>query len=185
MSGVKTFSNETSERYALALYQLANEKLEVDDLERNVVTLLEICKKNLEFVNFLKNPTNQIDTQKKVFKEISKITSFGKTFDNFIQLVIAKRRIFFLEKILKRFIKLCSTKKGIIDAMLTSSKDLSRDEQTQINKEISQAINSNVDFKFKVDKTLISGVKIQVGSLLIDTSIKNKLKRIKQSMIEN
>ena len=57
MSGVKTFSNETSERYALALYQLANEKLEVDDLERNVVTLLEICKKNLEFVNFLKNPT--------------------------------------------------------------------------------------------------------------------------------
>ena len=69
--------------------------------------------------------------------------------------------------------------------MLTSSKDLSRDEQTQINKEISQAINSNVDFKFKVDKTLISGVKIQVGSLLIDTSIRNKLKRIKQSMIEN
>ena len=74
---------------------------------------------------------------------------------------------------------MCSTKKGIIDAMLTSSKDLSRDEQTQINKEISQAINSNVDFKFKVDKTLISGVKIQVGSLLIDTSIRNKLKRIK------
>ena len=72
MSGVKTFSNETSERYALALYQLANEKLEVDDLERNVVTLLEICKKNLEFVNFLKNPLIR-SILKKVFKEISKL----------------------------------------------------------------------------------------------------------------
>jgi F0F1-type ATP synthase delta subunit len=42
-----------------------------------------------------------------------------------------------------------------------------------------------VNFSFKTDKDLISGVKIQVGSLLIDTSFSNKLKRIKQSMIEN
>ena len=37
---------------------------------------------------------------------------------------------------------------------------------------------------FKTDKKLISGIKIQVGSLLIDTSVSNKLKKIKQSMIE-
>ena len=46
-------------------------------------------------------------------------------------------------------------------------------------------IKSNVDFTYKTDKSLISGIKIQVGSLLIDTSVSNKLKRIKQSMIEN
>ena len=53
------------------------------------------------------------------------------------------------------------------------------------NEEISNAIKSNVDFTYKIDKNLVSGIKIQVGSLLIDTSVSNKLKRIKQSMIEN
>ena len=54
-----------------------------------------------------------------------------------------------------------------------------------INLEISKSINAVVDFTYKTDKSLISGLRVQVGSLLIDTSISNKLKRIKQSMIEN
>ena len=52
-------------------------------------------------------------------------------------------------------------------------------------KEISKAIKSKIEFTFKTDKSLISGIKIQVGSLLIDTSVSNKLKRIKQLIIEN
>ena len=54
-----------------------------------------------------------------------------------------------------------------------------------ISQEISKAIKSNINFSFKIDKSLISGTKIQVGSLLIDTSVSNKLKRLKQSMIES
>ena len=55
----------------------------------------------------------------------------------------------------------------------------------KINDEISKAIKANIEFNYKIDKSLISGLKIQLGSLLIDTSVSNKLKRIKQSMIEN
>ena len=185
MSGVKTFSSETSERYALALFELANENSEIDDIEKNVSLLLEICNKNLDFINFLKNPTNQLEVQSKVFSEISKIMKLKKTLSNFLQLIINKRRIYFLDKILERFIKLSSIKKGKLDAILITSKDLSQNEKSNINQEISQAIKSTINFTFKTDKSLISGVKIQVGSLLIDTSVSNKLKRIKQSMIEN
>ena len=52
-------------------------------------------------------------------------------------------------------------------------------------KKFQRLLKSKIDFTYKTDKSLISGVKIQVGSLLIDTSVSNKLKRIKQSMIEN
>ena len=79
---------------------------------------------------------------------------------------------------------LCSKKRGQINATLISSKDLSQEEKN-INLEISKSINAVVDFTYKTDKSLISGLRVQVGSLLIDTSISNKLKRIKQSMIEN
>ena len=185
MSGVKTFSNETSERYALALFELANENSEVEVVEKNIILLSEILNQNLEFANFLKNPTHKLEIQSKVFAEICKIMSLNKTLNNFLQLIINKRRIYFLDKILKKFIKLSSRSKGKIDAILVSSKELSQEERDNISKEISKAIKSNIDFVFKTDKSLISGTKIQVGSLLIDTSVSNKLKRLKQSMIES
>ncbi len=185
MSGIKTFSNETSERYALALFELANENSEVEVIEKNILFLLETCKNNLDLMNFLKNPTYQQDVQSKIFEKMSKIMGFNKTLNNFLQLIINKRRIYFLDRILEKFIKLSSKRKGKIEAILITSKDLSQEEKNDINLEISKAIKSKVDFTYKIDKSLISGVKIQVGSLLIDTSVSNKLKRIKQSMVEN
>ena len=185
LSGVKTFSNETSERYALALFELANENSEVEVIEKNIILILEVFNQNLEFVNFLKNPTHKLEVQSKVFAEICKVMNLSKTFNNFLQLTIKKRRIYFIDKILKKFIKLSSRSKGKIDATLVSSKNLSQEERDNISQEISKAIKSNIDFAFKTDKSLISGTKIQVGSLLIDTSVSNKLKRLKQSMIEN
>ncbi len=185
MSGIKTFSNETSERYALALLELATENSEAEEIERHIIFLLETFKSNLDFNSFLKNPTNQIDIQRKVFAEISKIMKLNKTLSNFLQLIINKRRIYFLDRILDKFLKLCSKKKGKIDALLISSKELTQDEKNNINQEISKVLKSNINFIYKTDKSLISGVKIQVGSLLIDTSVSNKLKKIKQLMIEN
>ena len=184
MSGIKTFSNEASERYALALFELSSEKSETNEIENNALLILEVCNKNPEFINFLKDPTYQLEVQSEIFTELSKIMKINKTLRNFLQLIIQKRRIYFLDKILKNFIKLSSKRKGNIDAILVSSKDLSQEQKNKINQEISKAIKSNVDFTYKTDKNLISGVKIQIGSLLIDTSVSNKLKRIKQSMIE-
>ena len=182
---MKTFSNETSERYALALFELANENSEIDEIEKSVSQLLEICKKNSDFLNFLKNPTHQIEVQVKIFDEIFKIMSLKKTFKDFLRLIIIKRRIYFLDKILDKFIRLSSKKKGKVEAIFISSKNLSLDERNSVSQEISKAVNSNINFTFIIDKSLISGTKVQVGSLLIDTSVSNKLKRIKQSMIES
>ena len=100
MSGIKTFSNETSERYALALFELASENSEIENIENKVFLLLKLCKDNSDFNNFLKNPTNQIQIQIKVFEEISKIMEFNKTLSNFIQLIINKRIL--TKKLLKK-----------------------------------------------------------------------------------
>ena len=93
MSGIKTFSNETSERYALALFELAKENSELEVIEKDITFLLEIYKNNSDFSNFLKNPTNQLELQIKVFTEISKLMKLNKSFSNFLQLIINKRRI--------------------------------------------------------------------------------------------
>jgi ATP synthase, F1 delta subunit len=98
--------------------------------------------------------------------------------------LIVKRRIFFLNQILEKFLKISSRKSGKIEAELTSSKKLSESELSVINTEISKTIGSKVNLSYQVDKSLISGIKLQVGSFLIDSSISNKLKKYKQIMVD-
>ena len=50
MSGIKTFSNETSERYALALFELSNENSEIEDIEKNNHWLLDNLKPMVHYI---------------------------------------------------------------------------------------------------------------------------------------
>ena len=72
-----------------------------------------------------------------------------------------------------------------IKATLISSKELSELEIDKIGKDLSETMGSVLKFEFKVDKELIGGLKLQLGSFMIDTSIKNKLKKYEQAMIES
>ena len=110
---------------------------------------------------------------------------FTKNLKNFFLLLIKKRRIFFVEKILNSFLKLCAKNRGEIKASLISSKQLSSVELESIGKELSSAMGSKIKFDYKVDQNLIGGLKLQLGSFMIDTSIKNKLIKYEQIMIEN
>jgi len=82
-------------------------------------------------------------------------------------------------------LRLCSNKRGEIKASLISSKELSQSELENISKELSSAIGSTVKFDYRVDQDLIGGLKLQLGSYMIDTSIRNKLKKYEQAMLEN
>jgi len=122
LSGIKTFSNETSERYASALFELASENSEIEDVEKNIILLLKTLNNNVDFKNFLKNPTNKLEIQSKVFSEISKVMGLKKTLSNFLQLIINKRRIYFLDKILLRVLKNNSNEMGNIFFKVFNSK---------------------------------------------------------------
>ena len=185
MSTNKSFSTETSERYSRALYELSEESNELKKIEADVKTFQLIYDNNLEIKNFIQNPTYIIETQNKVIDILSEKFSFTKNLKSFFLLLIKKRRIFFVEKILKSFLKLCTKKRGEIKASLVSSKELSSTELENISKELSSSMKSTIKFDYKVDHDLIGGLKLQLGSFMIDTSIKNRLKKYKQGMIEN
>ena len=185
MSTKKSFSTETSERYALALYELASENSEIKNIEKDVNGMLSLYNSSEDIRMFMQNPTKSIDLQIHMINKISELLEFTKTFKNFLSVLIVKRRIFFIGKIIKNFIKLITKKKGILKASLISSKELSKEEIKNISEELSKSIGSNVNFDYKVDKNLIGGLKVQLGSLMIDSSIKNKLKKYEQLMLES
>ena len=185
MSSNKSFSTETSERYSRALFEVAKESGELEKIETDIKNFQLTLNTSLELQNFTQNPTKSINIQNSVIDLISKKLDFSKNTNNFLLLLVKKRRIFFVKKILESFLRLCSKKRGEIKASLISSKELSATELESISKELSLSIGSKIKFDYKVNKDLIGGLKLQLGSFMIDTSIKNKLKKYEQVMLEN
>ena len=71
MSSKKSFSSETANRYALALYELAEENSELPAVEKDINELSAIYNTNKELSNFLKNPIQSQSNQLLVLNKIS------------------------------------------------------------------------------------------------------------------
>ena len=184
MSKDKGFSSTSANRYSLALYELAAEANVLSRIEINVLSIMNLIEKSDDFKNLIKDPTvsqndlcNAID---KIFDHL-KIENLLKNFINFL---IIKRRFFFVEQILNNFIEICSQKRGELKTEIKSAKNLSKDEINKIKDELSKHFTSKIKLNYKYDESLIGGLIVQVGSMMIDTSIKNKLQQIENKMMK-
>ena len=61
---------------------------------------------------------------------------------------------------------------------LVAAKELKSNEINKIKDELSENFSSKIKLNYKYDPSLIGGLIIQVGSVMVDTSIKNKLQQI-------
>ena len=178
------FSITSAERYSLALYELSNESNLLSQIEEQCSSILQLISKSDDFKNLIKDPTTKQDDLLKITNTISENCKFETLFKNFLNFLIQKRRFFFLERILKSFVEICSKKRGQLKAELQSAKELSNDEITKITDELTKNFSSKIKLNYKNDKNLIGGLVLQVGSTMVDTSIKNKLQQIENRMIE-
>ena len=184
MSKNKGFSLTSAERYSLALYELANESSLIKQVEDQSLSILELISSSKDFSNLIKDPTNSQDDLLKVVNNISDNNKFENLLKHFLSFLITKRRFFYVEQILKSFIETCSKKRGELKAELKSAKELSSDEIAKITGELTQNFSSKIRLNYKHDLSLIGGLVVQVGSTMVDTSIKNKLQQIENRMIE-
>ena len=178
------FSITSAERYSLALYELANEKNVLSQVEDQTLSILSLISSSKDFSNLIKDPTNSQEDLLKVLDNISNNNKFENLLKNFLSFLITKRRFFYVEQILKSFIETCSQKRGELKAELKSAKELSSDEISKITDELTKNFSSKIKLNYKHDQSLIGGLVVQVGSTMVDTSIKNKLQQIENRMIE-
>ena len=184
MSKNKGFSITSAERYSLALYELASENNVLSQVEDQSLSILSLISSSKDFSNLIKDPTNNQEDLLKVINGISNNNKFENLLKNFLSFLIIKRRFFYIEQILKSFIETCSKKRGELKAELKSAKELSSDEIFKITDELIKNFNSKIKLNYKHDQSLIGGLVVQVGSAMVDTSIKNKLQQIENRMIE-
>ena len=184
MSSKSTFSNSTSKSYALALYELAKENSESDRIEDGMKSINKLLNESSDFKEMILNPTITKEDKRNIMFTIAEQNNFSTTLKKFLSFVAIKNRLFFLNQIIESFLDLISVSKGELKAKLVSSKKLSAEEQKKIQSELSKGFKSTININYEYDPDLIAGLVIQIGSVMIDTSIKTKLKKLEKNMIE-
>tara|TARA_B100000029_G_C17238016_1_gene837967 strand:- start:9 stop:566 length:558 start_codon:yes stop_codon:yes gene_type:complete len=184
LSDKDNFSVSSNNSYSQALYELAVESDVLNQVESQVLAVIKLISESQDFNNLIKDPTNKKEDQLNIINLISDKFDFNELFKRFLNFLILKRRLFFVEKILNDFLIICTSKRGEVLAKLTVAKELNESEIEKIKKDLTENFGYNVKLKYKYDPNLIGGLIIQIGSVMIDTSIKNKLQQIENKMIE-
>ena len=184
MSKNKGFSETSAGRYSLALYELAVEANMLSEVEVHSESIVNLIISSEGFKSLIKDPTNNKEDQLNVLNKISERYKLNQLLTKFLSFLISKRRFFYVDKILKSFIETCSIKRGELKAELTSAKDLTENEVNSIKEELTKNFSSKIKLNYKHDASLIGGLIVQVGSTMVDTSIKNKLQQLENRMIE-
>ena len=170
--------SKVAEPYAEALLDLAksNDSLKETTNDMNVVS--QFLANSSDLKKFLGNPLITKDAKKNVVKDI-----FGEQIDGstlkFLLLLVDRGRIEVLDSIAQKFLELSYKQDSIEIAKITSSIQLSADQQQSIAEKLKAITGAKqIKLALKVDPQLIGGFTIEIGSKMIDTSIRGQLKQI-------
>jgi len=138
----------------------------------------QILADSSDLKKFLGNPLITKDAKKNTVKDI-----FGEQIDastlKFLWLLVERGRIEVLESIAQRFLELSFKQESIEIAKITSSIQLSSQQQKDISEKLKVLTRAKqIKLALKVDPSLIGGFTIEIGSKMIDTSIRGQLKQI-------
>ncbi len=184
MTNAQNRQSVSVSRYANALFQLAKEAKVIDTVSNDLTSLEVTINSDVEILKFIQNPSIKKSLKVQFFNTVSQKLELSKLTENFIGLIIKKNRVHYILEMIRAFNDLLSELKGIKSANITSAYKLSDEEVSKIKMKLKVKFNSDFNINLLTDSSLIGGLKIQVGSQMIDSSIKNQLNLLKAKMKE-
>ncbi len=102
---------------------------------------------------------------------------------NFLSVVVSHRRVRELTAIQREFELLVDEKLGRVSAEIVSAKELSGQERVQVEYALGQKLGKSIRAEYKVDPSLLGGVRARVASREYDASLQNKLQALRQRLV--
>ena len=171
-----------SGRYATALFELADEEKQLDQVAENLSTIGAMLDESDDLNRLIRSPVISKDDQQKAMQALLEQAGIGDLTRNFIGVVIKNRRLFSLPGMIKGYLALLAQRRGEATAEVVSAKPLSDAQQQAITDSLKQAVGTKVTIDAKVDETLLGGLVVKVGSRMVDTSLKTKLAGLRLAM---
>ena len=171
-----------SDRYASALYDLAAEKKLVDDVLGDLSNLKNILKDNKELSLVVKSPLITSIDKLNIFESLLKKINANELTSTFIKVIEKNKRFSNLASIITQFMNINSQKRGDVLADITSADELNDDQKNNITNQLKSILGDKLSLSFDVDKNIMGGLIVKVGSKMIDTSLANKINKLKIAM---
>ena len=177
-------SVSVSDRYALALYDLTSERNCTDEVIKDLSSFINYNKENKDFLLLLENPVISSDDKYNIILKILEKNDANNILFNFIKVISKNKRFAFFIDIINRFKEINNEKRGNIIADITSAEELSELQKKNLINNLSASLGKKITLNYKVDKSIIGGLIIKVGSRMIDSSLFTKINKLKLAMKE-
>lgn len=172
----------SARRYAQAVFQLAQERGELEDWLADLTVLAQSLE-NREFAEFLDAP--QVHSGKKV--EVVKET-LGKAVNplalNLISLLATRSITRILPQIADQFQELLDRHQGFERAEIVSSIALDDQQQRRITDLLEKIAGKDVKLTASVEPQVLGGFVARVGDRVVDVTTKTKLERMRREFAE-
>jgi F-type H+-transporting ATPase subunit delta len=162
-------------RYALALFELADEAGALADLK----TLAQAERDHGDLRRAMANPTISHEDKGKVLAAVADAAGASALTKNFLGLLAANMRASALPAVIKAFERLAAGRRGAVAAEVTSALPLTTAQAEGVAAALRQALGKDPEITLRVDPAILGGLKVRVGSRLFDSSLKSRLDHMK------
>ncbi|MCC6684381.1 MAG: ATP synthase F1 subunit delta [Bacteroidia bacterium] len=174
--------SRVSSRYAKSLIDLALEQNKLEEVNKDMVLFIDVCRQSQDLVKLFRNPVidpaSKLSIVKKIFSSsINPLTLL------FLETVIKKNREFFITDIAGEFRKAYNLMKGILTASVTTAVTIDDKLKSEIRVFIEQQTKKQVELSANTNTDIIGGLVIRMDDKLFDASIASKLAAIKKNLI--
>lgn len=171
-------------RYASALFDLATEANQVDQVQGDLGRFQALLDGSEDLKRLVSSPVFSSEDQSKAIAAVLAKAGIGGLAANLIKVVASNRRLFAVEGIVRGFNALVARSRGEITAEVTVAEPLSPTHSKTLSDALKDVLGKEPKIEVKIDPSILGGLVVKVGSRMIDTSLRTKLNSIRTAMKE-
>jgi len=171
-----------AERYAAALFDLADERRILDEAAANLRQLKAMMTESVELSRLIRSPILSREEQGKAVVALAERAGFAALVRDFLAVVARNRRLFAVPAMIEAYLDNLAERRGEVTAEVAAAQPLSTTQIDLLREQLRRSVGRQVAIDVKVDPGLIGGMIVKVGSRMIDGSIRSKLQRLQMAM---
>jgi len=171
---------EIARVYAGALFGAAKDRGKLDSIRDQLAQFVDALHGNRDMQLFLFSP--YFSSAEKIEGLQKAVTDAEPELSNFLELLLEKGRMPAIFRIQRQFNTLWDEENKRLGVTVTSAVDLDPEIAKRIGAEIEEQTGTTVQLTARVDPDILGGLVLQVGNMVLDTSIRNRLEKLRKSV---
>ena len=171
---------ELARVYAESLFGVAKEKGTTDTVRDQLGQFSDALKDDKDLQVFFFSPS--FSSKEKMEGLDLAVSDADPEFHNFLELLIEKHRMPAIFRIRSQYEELWKLENKRIEVTVTSAIELDPAIAEQVGAEVERQTGKQVELTSRVDENIIGGLVLQVGNMVLDTSIRQNLEKLRQSV---